>query len=142
MNPETNPIPLSPPHNARQQDDVASVHYQGPCYNSAYIRAVDIMDIQPHSAKVAKLMAKYHSDNPDFALTKGCVSGRSKGKGGVKEKTIAGVKPGGSEKYEKSQAKHGDQTFLKFQKELANCPQQIIRYCKWQYPPSLRQQYR
>lgn len=35
---------------------------------------------------------------------------------------------GGEEKYEKMKARHGDAVFSRFMKEIAVCPQQILRY--------------
>lgn len=126
-------VPSSSSEGAREDGDgeiSAVLQYQGPCYNSAYVRAMEAVDTQSHASKATQLLAHYHSENQDSPITKGCVSGRSKGRGGVKErKSSAGVKSEG-EKYEKYEARHGDKAFLKFQKELANCPQQIIRQAK------------
>lgn len=36
---------------------------------------------------------------------------------------------GGSEKYEKTRARHGDAVFSRFMKKISLCPQQILRYC-------------
>lgn len=128
MSPEFPKVPLTPAECVRQDDGKTSttlqLQYEGPCYDSAYIRAMGATASQSHSTKAAQLLARYHSDHPDCPQAKGHVSGRSKG---AKENARhAGMKSGG-EKYEKSQAKHGDKVFLKFQKELENCPQQIIR---------------
>uniref|UniRef100_A0A8D0GSW6 Programmed cell death 2 like n=1 Tax=Sphenodon punctatus TaxID=8508 RepID=A0A8D0GSW6_SPHPU len=41
---------------------------------------------------------------------------------------------GGSEKYEKSTAKNGDQAFHKFMKRISACPEQILRY-SWSGQP-------
>ena len=38
----------------------------------------------------------------------------------------AGI-PTGSEKYERTEIKHGDKVFHKFQKQTAACPQQCVR---------------
>lgn len=95
--------------------------YHGPYYHSAFVRA---MGAQTHSMET-NLLAKYQAEYPDSSVSTRCESGRGKGGGRVQEKTRSG---GGSEKYEKSQARHGDGHFLKFQKELANSPQQILRY--------------
>ncbi|XP_067905960.1 programmed cell death protein 2-like [Heterodontus francisci] len=43
---------------------------------------------------------------------------------------------GGAETYEKGKARHGDRTFVKFMKQIASCPQQILRYC-WNGIPLL-----
>nr|XP_046249854.1 programmed cell death protein 2-like [Scatophagus argus] len=36
---------------------------------------------------------------------------------------------GGEEKYEKTEARHGDAVFSRFMKRISLCPQQILRYC-------------
>ncbi|KAM6937852.1 programmed cell death protein 2-like [Xenentodon cancila] len=36
----------------------------------------------------------------------------------------------GKEKYEKSEARHGDAIFSRFMKTISRCPQQILRYCR------------
>ncbi|KAJ8407950.1 hypothetical protein AAFF_G00269940 [Aldrovandia affinis] len=38
------------------------------------------------------------------------------------------------EKYEKTEARHGDQTFSRFMKKISLCPEQILRYC-WSGSP-------
>ncbi|KAG5839695.1 hypothetical protein ANANG_G00207650 [Anguilla anguilla] len=40
------------------------------------------------------------------------------------------------EKYEKTEARHGDQVFSRFMKKISLCPQQILRYC-WSGSPLL-----
>lgn len=92
--------------------------YQGPCYASGYISAVEGCVVCSEETKVAWLLDKYHSENAPVR------SGRSKGQGGRGVKSGGG---GGSETYEKAVAKHGDRDFVKFQKELSKCPQQIVR---------------
>ena len=115
--------------------------YRGPCYCSGYIRTVEgnITPHAKHTTRATKLLDKYHSENPDFCgygqgevrEKGGCGREKVREKGGEGERYGRGrkvmAKGGGSEGYEKSQARHGDQTFLKFQKELLHCPQQIIR---------------
>lgn len=41
---------------------------------------------------------------------------------------------GGDEKYEKSEARHGDAVFSRFMKRISLCPEQILRYC-WDGTP-------
>ncbi|KAI1904106.1 hypothetical protein AGOR_G00002250 [Albula goreensis] len=40
------------------------------------------------------------------------------------------------EKYEKTEARHGDQIFARFMKKISLCPEQILRYC-WSGSPLL-----
>lgn len=99
--------------------------YQGPSYAAGYVRVMEAKAPAP-SHQVTSLLARYCSDNPDSPVTTtngGCAKDLE---GTGRQKQCAGG-GGGGEKYEKSRARHGDKVFLKFQKELANCPQQIIR---------------
>ncbi|XP_078400804.1 programmed cell death protein 2-like [Cetorhinus maximus] len=41
-----------------------------------------------------------------------------------------------TEAYEKGKVRHGDRTFVKFMKQISNCPEQILRYC-WNGSPLL-----
>jgi hypothetical protein len=82
---------------------------------------MESMAAQHHTSKdITQLLVKYQLDNPDCPLMKGRDSGKGSSVDGKRSR-------GGGEKYEKPHAKHGDRMFLRFQKELSNCPQQIVR---------------
>lgn len=65
-----------------------------------------------------ELLAQYASKEDICDMTSGRQSASGKrGKSAGKS----------SESYERGAAKHGDQTFHKFLKRLARCPQQVLR---------------
>ncbi|XP_077592085.1 programmed cell death protein 2-like isoform X1 [Stigmatopora nigra] len=47
-----------------------------------------------------------------------------------REGVVAGLDESSGEKYEKTQAHHGDHSFSRFRKRISACPQQILRYCR------------
>lgn len=101
--------------------DKSQNQYEGPCYPSAYISVVESSSssMYPQTDKVMQLLEKYNLENPD-CKTVSEHSGRSKKQ--MKEASVPLA-----EGYEKSLARHGDRMFLKFQKEMAKCPHQILR---------------
>ncbi|XP_072373890.1 programmed cell death protein 2-like isoform X2 [Scyliorhinus torazame] len=55
----------------------------------------------------------------------------------VEELSVSSCEDDGvTERYEKSKARHGDRTFVKFMKQISSCPEQILRYC-WNGSPLL-----
>ena len=105
--------------------------YKGPSYTAAYIRTVEEGEGGNFGSTVtaaAKLLERYQAENPDYLSGVNVVGSGGRNCRGARGKRDEGIKvAGGSEKYEKTVAKHGDKFFLKFQKELSKCPQQIIR---------------
>ncbi len=116
--------------------EAAADAYQGPSYVAAYIRTVEKEEEGDGETtatslvtKAAKLLEKYQLENPDsLSMSDVLSSGGRNQRGTGGSKRTEGTKPaGGSEKYEKTMARHGDKMFLKFQKELSKCSQQVIR---------------
>lgn len=120
-------------NNGRGIDQPSFLHYRGPHYDSAYISVVEdsswyleeAIRLDPQRTQADELLKRYRSENPLSQVTHSeAHSAKSKKKspsGG--ELSNTGCKEG----YEKASAKHGDDTFLKFQKEMSKCPQQILR---------------
>lgn len=94
--------------------------YQGPCYPSAYISTTEEYTAPSQTSHATQLLERYRLENPDSPRVEGSVKTRRGGGRGKEES-------GGGERYEKALARHGDGGFLKFQKELSKCPEQIIR---------------
>ena len=102
-------------------DDISP--YQGPSYPSAYIRVVEGWASQPDSEEVIQLLQKYSLENPECPVMVDQRNREERGgrEGRKQDKSAAG------EGYEVAMPQHRDRAFLKFQKELAVCPQQILR---------------
>lgn len=107
-----------------KSDSLPHAQYQGPCYPSAYISVVQEHSTNSQSSKVTELLKRYCSENPDCPVAGGHLNGHGRKSRGARG---GGKSPEGGEGYEKATARHGDRAFLKFQKELSRCPQQIIR---------------
>lgn len=112
--------------------------YEGPYYPAGFMSVVeDLGACTAGAVKVEKLLKKYKNDHPNCYLTMdGLViqQDREKGsehhKGGKREKAVScgAVVNSEGEVYEKGVARHGDETFQKFHKQLLKFPQQILRY--------------
>lgn len=106
--------------------------YHGPSYPCAYIRVVEGWTGRSASKTVNDLMQKYLMENPECLVTAELQANsgreREKRKHNKGKKVEVNTAEDG---YEKATARHGDKAFLKFQKELAKCPQQILRYLLW-----------
>ena len=102
---------------ARMEDLSLEVHaakpapYEGPYFPPSYVSVHEEPFEDKYSAKVEELLKKYRKENPDF----------------VPNSDVGLKRNGSSEGYEKSVAAHGDRTFQKFHKQLARCPDQIVR---------------
>ena len=106
--------------------------YEGPYYPPGFISVVEESDTS--TSEIEELLKKYKNVRPNLDFTtnglameqegkKGRQSGRRQ-KGGCHGDGAGG----GGEVYEKGMARHGDQTFQKFHKQLSKFPQQILRY--------------
>ena len=100
----------------------AVVSYKGPFYKSGYISVLEQKSLRTEMGEVDKLLEKYRLLNPDCPVMTGQLVGE-------KSNQVTSTKEGGynREGYERASARHGDKVFLKFQKELSKCPQQILR---------------
>ena len=103
--------------------------YEGPCYPPAYISTVEENTCSPQTTEATRLLERYSAENPSYLSGVDVEEGRrGKSKEPARGKRGKSGGGGGGEQYEKPQVRHGDKHFLKFQKELLKCPQQIIRY--------------
>jgi len=105
--------------------------YTGPAYPAGYIRVTSSTSENLPTAQdaVREMLRRYSAENPECPVAvRGKESGGGKKKGRGKQSRVIDESASSGERYEKSLARHGDAAFMKFQKELGKCPQQLLRY--------------
>ena len=137
---QTTPVNKETKQDALTGHDVSDVQcemegkhpYTGPAYPAAYIRVTSSSSSFRNSKRVSDLLQKYSVENPDCPAIARLTNDKRQRNTQAREEKSKRKHDGGSaascaEGYEKGVAKHGDAAFLKFQKELAQCPQQVLR---------------
>lgn len=105
---------------------ILPVTWSGPHYPAAFLQAVEEpadLQLDEGMSHARDLLKKYQSENPEVLKSEPEEVCRGKNL-----KAINKGKVSGDEGYEKALPKHGDRAFRKFQKQLAKCPQQLLRY--------------
>ena len=109
-----------------------STAYTGPHFPPGYLQVIE----EPTEYLAAEftyaknLLKRYQRDNPDVERTLSETApdlDEDKTRKGCKRKGGGKVSHSEAEGYERVTPKHGDKAFQKFQKQLAKCPQQLLR---------------
>lgn len=88
--------------------------HKGPVFQPLYVSVVEEADFAWDSGMehAQKLLREYEQRE------------------GMAVEELEGGGGGGEEKYEKTEARHGDVVFAGFMKKISLCPEQVLRYCR------------
>lgn len=106
--------------------------YTGPYYPPGYLQVIEepTTYVGTEITHARNLLERYQLNNPEVEHTLLETSPDQtgdKGRKGCKRKVGGKASHSEAEGYERVIPKHGDRTFQKFQKQLAKCPQQLLR---------------